>query len=197
MLNWIGKGFAACESIIHGRALLRRICTEFGIPWQLQWELDWPWWVLWECEMIVYDVHVVLQIYMPVRIWYGQREREIQGGRVLFWLTTTSFDPVCHSNGNHGSACKWSVGTLFLCSFLKGNITRKEEGPACFVSLSASSGLFMKSATESVVLGQTSLSSEDKSASSRIWVCAHFVYGSLFWDEFLGVWTWPLSAIGL
>ena len=47
-----------------------------------------------------------------------------------------------------------------------------------YVSLSASSGLFMKFATKSVVLGRASLSSEDKSALQRIWVFAHFVYGS-------------------
>ena len=99
MLNWIGKGFAACESIIHGRALLRRICTEFGIPWQLQWELDWPWWVLWECEMIVYDVHVVLQIYMPVRIWYGQRER-------------------ARDSGGGGFYCGWLPQALILCAIV-------------------------------------------------------------------------------
>ena len=176
MLNWIGKGFAACEASTGA--------------------LEADWYPIW-CTLAS-SLGTGLALVSLVRMWSdhlrrprgspdlyarpnlvwteraSERER-FRGERVLLWLTTTSFDLVCHSNGNHGSACKWSVGTLFLCSFLKGNITWKRT---CHVSLSASSGLFMKSATESVVLGRTSSSSEDKSALPRIWVFAHFVYGS-------------------
>ena len=198
MWNWIGKGFEACESI-HGRTWsgLEPNLVQLG-------SFTGNWIGLGEsCENVKWSLMPSKRFSRSIcQSEFGverdtEREREIQG---------------------EGFYCGWLPQVLILCAIVMAIMDRLANGlwGLYFSAVSekeTSLGkkdllcqpssifrLFMKSATKSVVLGRTSLSSEDKSALPRIWVFVHFVFwisSFRIWDEILGVWTWPLSSIGL